>query len=81
MSASDCSSDKSTDPDQLKVIGMSLVGLSVALMLPVTSLNNGIHILGLTVSPIALLIPVPILALSGAALAVWADISADEEGS
>ena len=79
MSTSDCSSGTTTDPDQLKIIGMSLVGLSVALMLPVTSLDNGIHILGLTVTPIAMMIPVPILALSGAALAVWADISADGE--
>jgi len=79
MSTSDCSSGTTTDPDQLKIIGMSLVGLSVALMLPVTSLDNGIHILGLTVTPIAMMIPVPILALSGAALMVWADILADGE--
>ena len=79
MSTSDCSSGTTTDPDQLKIIGMSLVGLSIALMLPVTSLDNGIHILGLTVTPIAMMILVPILALGGAALAVWADISADGE--
>jgi len=79
MSTSDCSSGTSTDPKQLKTVGISLVGLSTVFLLLAASLDDGVRVLGLTITQIALIIPVPVLGLSGAALAVWADISAAKE--
>jgi len=63
----------SNDSQYLKYTGVLMSLLAVPLAAWSIFLDDGVHVLGVTITPQVLMIGVPLLALCGLTLAVWVE--------